>query len=450
MVQRLSEKFLVRPEVILRPEPQFYDTYAVFNHRTCMTEFLSEEECRALQYIYERSADISTIALQSNMTGKSCRKFLDRMVKLGYVLANADDPMVKPPERLAVKREAYRSFSLSFLSAPTSVDIFVTNRCNLKCVHCFSSKDDKMIHELSLEKLESIFDQLEKLGVLEVRINGGEPLLHPEIHEILEALGRRKFRRVILTNGTLLGKEILTLLRQANVIPTISLDGSKAEQHDAFRGVKKSFDDTIKALELLHEANIEYGINCCLHKKNLATYEDIIDLAVKYGSYRISFLDLKISNTLRRHLDWVPSYKEYQEIVPYLVLSRARYRTKIDVSLSTFMHCYPLEEAVAEVRNGYVSCKAGRTRLSIDCDGSVYPCNLVISDPRWAMGNIEDQRILDIWFSQKWSFFRGDVKISDLILCRNCKDSDKCQDFFCRLLPYLENGNPFGPHPKCR
>jgi radical SAM protein with 4Fe4S-binding SPASM domain len=109
-----------------------------------------------------------------------------------------------------------------------------------------------------------------------------------------------------------------------------------------------------------------------------------------------------------------------------------------------------LEEAVAEVRNGYVSCKAGRTRLSIDCDGSVYPCNLVISDPRWAMGNIKDQRILDIWFSQKWSFFRGDVKMSDLTLCRNCKDSDKCQDLFCRLLPYLENGNPFGPHPKCR
>jgi len=91
----------------------------------------------------------------------------------------------------------------------------------------------------------------------------------------------------------------------------------------------------------------------------------------------------------------------------------------------------------------------GRTRLSIDCDGSVYPCNLFISDPKWAMGNIGDQRILDIWFSQKWSFFRGDVKISELVRCRNCKDLNKCRDFFCRLLPYVENGNPLGPHPKC-
>ena len=437
------------PEVILRSEPQFYNTYAVFNHRTYITEFLSDEECRALQYIYERPADLHTIAQQSKMTQKTCQKFLDRMVKLGYVQANADDSIVKPPERVAVKREAYRSFSLPILSSPTSVDIFVTNRCNLKCVHCFSSRDDQMMHELSLQKLASIFDQLERLGVLEVRINGGEPLLHPEIHEILKTLGKRKFRSVILTNGTLLRKEIVTLLKETNVIPTISLDGSEAEQHDAFRGSKGSFDDTLKALELLHQENIQYGINCCLHKKNLTTYKGIIDLAVKYGAYRIAFLDLKISNRLRKHLDWIPSYKEYRDMVPDLVASRVRYGTRIDVSLSTFMHCYPLEEAVAESKNGHVSCKAGRTRLSIDSDGSVYPCNLVISDPKWAMGNIGDQRILDIWFSKKWSFFRGDVKISDLIRCRNCKDSNKCQDFFCRLLPYVENGNPLGPHPKC-
>jgi len=130
------------------------------------------------------------------------------------------------------------------------------------------------------------------------------------------------------------------------------------------------------------------------------------------------------------------------------LVAKAKHR-KIDVALDVFLHCYPLRESILEAKKGFVSCSAGKTRLSIDSDGFVYPCNMAISDPQWRMGNVKNDSISDIWFSSKWDFFRGKVKVQDLEKCRSCRKLNKCEDFYCRLLPYAASGNLFGPHPKC-
>jgi len=408
-----------------------------------------EEEYRVLEYIYDKSADLSEISKEANVEHGQCEGFLKRMVKSGYVQVDADSSKVKPPERVKVISPPYNKFPLPFLSAPTSVDVFITSRCNLNCIHCFSGREEETIHELSVGELKSIFDQFEELGVFEVRINGGEPFLHPEIVEILRDLGERRFRKVILTNGTLLDEEKANLLKVSEVIPTVSLDDSEAEEHDLFRAVKGSFNRTVEALKLLQKHGVQYGINCCLHRRNLNRYSEIINLAIGCGAYRIAFLDLKISGRLNKNAAWIPSYDEYQKVTYGLMVGKMRYRSKIDVALDVFLHCHNLEESIREAKRGYVSCQAGKNRLSIDSKGSIYPCNMVLSDPKWSMGNIRNERISDSWFSEKWLFFRGGVKISDLNKCRDCKNLTKCKDFYCRLTPYVTNGNPFGPHPKC-
>ena len=139
---------------------------------------------------------------------------------------------------------------------------------------------------------------------------------------------------------------------------------------------------------------------------------------------------------------------EYQQIEYEIMASKWKYR-EIDISLDVFLHCYPLREIAREAAQGYVSCQAGRTRMSIDSQGTVYPCNLVISDPKWNVGNALQTSIQDIWFSNKWRTFRGDMKINHLEKCRDCRKLKGCKDFYCRLLPYIITGNLFGSHPKC-
>lgn len=444
----MPETFMVSPTVILRCEPQYYDTYIAFDYRRGRSEFLSREEFRVLEYIYDRTADLQEICRETGFKREACEKFLKRMAWLGYVKVNLRENEIKPLERIRIDPEAYRTFPLPFLSAPASVDIFITGRCNLRCVHCFSS-DGGSSTELSFGELKSIFDQLERIGVLEVRINGGEPFLHPNIREILMNLKSRRFRKVILTNGTLLDEESVSLLKEAGIIPTVSLDSATAEEHDSFRGVEGSFKRTLEALELLKKKRMLYGINCCLHRKNLKSYEKIVKLAWRHGAYRISFLDLKTVGRMRENLDWLPSYGEYKAIALEIHATKFKYRKRIDVSLDVFLHCPLLRESLWEARNGYVSCQAGRSRLSIDSDGYVYPCNLVLSDPLWRMGDISRSKIIDVWFSEKWLFFRGGVKISDLKKCKTCKHLWNCRDFYCRLLPYITSGDRLAPHPKC-
>ena len=440
---------MLSPDTILRAEPQYYETYAVFNCKRVTTEFLTSEEYKALESICQAPDELASISSKSGMTYRECEKFMKKMMQLGYVQFGLDYLRDKPVRKFEVNRELYTVFPIPFLSAPMSVDIFITNQCNLKCVHCFSSRDEQKVNQLSLKELQSTFDQLEMMGVFEVRITGGEPLQHPDIYEILRTLRARRFRKVILTNGTMLNEKIVGMLKESGIIPTVSLDDSRAKEHGLFRGSEGSFERTIKALDLLREFQVQYGINCCLHKRNIRRCAEIIEFGIRNGAYRIAFLDLKPVGRMKNNIDWVPSRKEYEESLVNLTLMRFKYRGKIDVSLDALLECRPLRESIAEAKRGYVSCHAGKTRMAIDSSGSIYPCNVVISDPKWNMGNIRREEIQSVWFSSKWLFFRGGVKINDLKDCRKCRKLRTCSYFYCRLLPYVENDDELSSSSKC-
>jgi radical SAM protein with 4Fe4S-binding SPASM domain len=432
--------------VVLRAEPQYYGTYVAFDYVKAQTEFLDEDEFKILNHLLDRTANIEEVARDTKISPRKCAKFLRRALKSELVRKNEVTTEAFPPKRTEINPELFARFPIPILSAPSSVDVFITSRCNLKCVHCFSATNEAA--DLSLENLKSIFNQLEKMGVLEVRINGGEPLLHPNIGKVLQMLERRRFRKVILTNGTLLNDEIAKQLKKSSITPTVSLDDSDAGGHDLFRGLDGTFEKTLVGLKTLQKNGVQYGINCCLHAKNLNKIENIVNLAAEQGAYRIAFLNLKQLGRMRNHKEWVPLQREYEVSVAHLMISKAKHR-KIDVSLDAFLSCPVLRETAFEAKKGYISCKAGRTTMSIFSDGLVYPCNSVVGDPKWIMGNSKNETLTDVWFSNNWAFFRGAVKTSNLKKCRDCKEIKKCKDVYCRLLPYATTGDPFGPSPKC-
>jgi len=160
-------------------------------------------------------------------------------------------------------------------------------------------------------------------------------------------------------------------------------------------------------------------------------------------------LNLEPVGRMKDNLKFLPSYREYESMLPVLSFAKMRHKRRIDVALDVFLHCYPLKESVIETRKGFVSCQAGKAKMAIGSDGFIYPCNTVLYDPSWRMGNVRTEKILDIWFSKKWSFFRGDVMVKNLKKCNECVKREKCLDFYCRLLPYVTSGDVLDPHPKC-
>ena len=350
----MRQKLMLSSSVILRSEPQYYETFAVFDYRKVSTEFLTEEEYRVLEHLSRQPSFSDQLAEELHVDHGKCNRFLKRMVGLGYV-GQSEILGEVPSPRAGVDPGLFKRFPIPFLSAPMSVDVFVTSRCNLRCAHCFASSSEGSASELAYRDLESIFNQLESMGIFEVRVNGGEPLLHDGIDKILAFLRKKRFRKVILTNGTLLDGRIVKLLKESGTIPTISLDDSQGKSHDSFRGVEGAFDRTIKAMRLLRDCGVEYGINCCINRTNMARYEEIITLAEKCGASRIAFLDLKPTGRMKNNLSLVPSYREYEGLMAGLLVAKAKHR-KIDVALDAFPE---LATSIAATRKGHLDLALG-------------------------------------------------------------------------------------------
>ena len=106
--------------------------------------------------------------------------------------------------------------------------IEITNRCNLRCKHCFNNSGGKSNDDMELSALISIIEQLEKLKVEKITFTGGEPLLYSQFNELLDFISTSSTRFIFNTNGTIICPRLMALQAQkTNVYFQVSLRGSK-------------------------------------------------------------------------------------------------------------------------------------------------------------------------------------------------------------------------------
>lgn len=152
------------------------------------------------------------------------------------------------------------------------LELQITDRCNLRCRHCYLA--DGQNQDLSFEKIEEILKEFEEIQGLRLLLSGGEPLLHPHFWKINEILRNYDFRSVLLSNGTLITKEVAKRLRVHEV--QVSLDGMK-EGHESLRG-QGTFEKALQAIDYLQEANIQVSIATMIHRKNLVEFDSLASL----------------------------------------------------------------------------------------------------------------------------------------------------------------------------
>jgi len=152
------------------------------------------------------------------------------------------------------------------------LELQITNRCNLQCRHCYIG--EVSYQDLTRKQIQRALEEFEEIQGLRLLLSGGEPLLHPYFWEVNEALGDYAFRSVLLSNGTLISKEIAKKLRVHEV--QISLDGMK-EGHESLRG-KETFEKTILAIDHLQEANIRVSVATMIHRRNLPEFDRMASL----------------------------------------------------------------------------------------------------------------------------------------------------------------------------
>jgi MoaA/NifB/PqqE/SkfB family radical SAM enzyme len=140
-----------------------------------------------------------------------------------------------------------------------------TSACNLRCKGCWAADYRKNSH-LTYEKLDELFTEARKIGVLTIIMSGGEPLLRKkDIIRLCEK--HKKLTFGLYTNGTLIDEEFVReLVRLENLNVFVSIEGYR-EDTDSRRG-DGTYDKVIAAMDLLKKYDIGFGFSVCYHSKN--------------------------------------------------------------------------------------------------------------------------------------------------------------------------------------
>ena len=136
----------------------------------------------------------------------------------------------------------------------------ITDRCDLRCSHCFVSATAEGA-DMSASALRGAIGRLVAARVANVTITGGEPLVHPDLHDILRDLVGADLDVTVCTNGVNVSDDLIRCATELGRVSfNVSLDGARAESHGRFRGDVESFERTVANVRRLAEAELLKGI----------------------------------------------------------------------------------------------------------------------------------------------------------------------------------------------
>lgn len=180
---------------------------------------------------------------------------------------------------------------------PQQIWIGVTSKCQCSCVHCLNGSDRfESSKELTKEEICDLIDSARELGCLEVSFFGGEPLLKPEINELVAYTSRRGMLTTVFTNGLLLTQTKVRELKDAGLdYCNVSLDSASPEHHNLLRGVKKGFERAVDGIRFAVDAGIKCSVWTYVSKKdvsqnNLQDTKAIIELGRKLNVFKVVIL----------------------------------------------------------------------------------------------------------------------------------------------------------------
>ncbi|MEC4271616.1 radical SAM protein [Adlercreutzia sp. R25] len=254
--------------------------------------------------------------------------------------------------------------------------LHVTQRCNLSCIGCYSGGGGRnLIPDPPLEKLEFVLSYLARLGVSTLNISGGEPFLRSDLPEIVKKATESYGIEVVnvLTNGTVCDTTMLQRLAPFVAAISVSFDGVSASDAAPIRG-RQRFDELIEFVGLAQEIVGKVCITPTLHRKNIEDMPRYQALANSLG-VDLGFSLLSTPSAGCSTADLLPESPDLVRMVELLLAPTVGESSAFSIqSLAGGLVC----------RN---CCGAGKSTVSVDADGSVYPCHMM-HDARFLMGNV--------------------------------------------------------------
>lgn len=176
------------------------------------------------------------------------------------------------------------------IDKPARLIVELTDRCNLRCIHCFANKND---HDLSYEKWISIFQKCIDENISSISITGGEPLLYLDLFKILDNINAKSTKITLDSNGILINDNNIESIKKHFKLVRISIYGTNAEDSKKITNINNyNYDKVINSIKLLSENDVKIQINIPLFKENVMNMDKILEDILKYNIYEVVFIPI--------------------------------------------------------------------------------------------------------------------------------------------------------------
>lgn len=324
---------------------------------------------------------------------------------------------------------------------PTTLLAELTYRCPLHCPYCSNPIDLHRVQtELATADWERVFTEARALGVLQLGLSGGEPLLRKDLEQLVAHAHRVGLYTTLVTSGLGLTPDRTARLKEAGIDHIqLSIQDSDRAGADRIAGLA-AVEKKLAAAALIRSIDVAFTVNVVLHRANLDHLSDIIALAASLGADR-----LELANT--QYYGWATVNRDAllptraqlaaAEGVVEAAVARHRGRMQILYVLPDYYQTYP-----KPCMGGW-----GTVFVVIAPDGRALPCQAAWQIESLAFDNVRDHPLEWIWGrSPAFVAFRGDDWMREP--CRTC--ARRTIDFGgCRCQAFQITGDARNADPVC-
>jgi len=299
--------------------------------------------------------------------------------------------------------------------------IELTFRCNLRCIHCYSSIETAG-QELTASEWKRVLDAVAKEGCLWLLLTGGEPLVRRDFREIYRHAVQNGLLIGLFTNGTLLDQSMVEFLRRWRpFVIEITLHSLRENIHDEISGVAGSFRKTMAGIECLVDAGLRLRLKSVAMKKNRDDLEDIGKFAQGIGA------PFRFDPKIYPRVDGDKTPVNWRLDVEEIVELDSRYPDR----RASFEDSARPEKLIPQ--DDLFACYPGLSNFHIDCSGNLVYCTM-LREPKW--------NVLEKGFRKGWDEFYKPFRRMQRPRgseCAGCELISMCGT--CPGWSYLCNGN---------
>ncbi len=324
---------------------------------------------------------------------------------------------------------------------PTTLLAELTYRCPLHCPYCSNPIDLLRSHaELATADWQRVVSEARALGVLQLGLSGGEPLLRKDLEQLVAHAHNVGLYTTLVTSGLGLTRERVHGLGRAGLDHVqISFQDSDRAGAERIAGLP-SVDKKLAAAALVRELGVAFSVNVVLHRANLDHLADIIDLAGSLGADRLELANTQYYGWATLNRDrLLPTREQLARAEAVVEAAIARYRGHMQILyvLPDYYQTYP-----KPCMGGW-----GAVYIVVAPDGRVLPCQAAWQIESLTFDSVRDHSLEWIWRqSSAFNAFRGDDWMQEP--CRSCER--RTIDFGgCRCQAFQVTGDARNADPVC-